>query len=380
MAGITPKIAIIGAGPAGLMLASILHHSNISCTLFERDSSAVARAQGGTLDIHEYSGQRALDAAGLLDEFRTVMRQGGDAIRILTKNGTVLFEHNGEHEGVSTEGEDGTDSKFVKGRPEIDRPALKNLLIASLLVDTIHWSSKVRSVTPVPDSQKWNIQLDDDSEPVTFDLVVGADGAWSRTRALLTEQQPRFTRGITALDVWCHNVDEAAPDVSRFVGPGSCFLFEKDRGLFFQRNGQGSKADARCLACVKMSTLTPPSPAFSVKRILLAMHEQPVLRVTLVGDSAHLMTPFAGVGVNVAMMDALELVRGIVDCFRMGNADGEGLAVMLQQYEKGMFARSGEEAAKTEAAMHLQFQEGGAEKMVDIIKSAGSNPEDIVFE
>ncbi|KAJ8117573.1 hypothetical protein ONZ43_g4182 [Nemania bipapillata] len=104
MATTTPRIAIIGAGPAGLMLASILRHNNISCTVFERDSSAVARAQGGTLDIHEYSGQKALDAAGLLDKFRAVVRPGGEAIRILKKDGTVLFEDNGEHES-ETEGD-----------------------------------------------------------------------------------------------------------------------------------------------------------------------------------------------------------------------------------------------------------------------------------
>ncbi len=63
------------------MLASILHHNNIPCGVYERDSSAVARAQGGTLDIHEYSGQQALHAAGLLGQFRAVMRLGGDALR-----------------------------------------------------------------------------------------------------------------------------------------------------------------------------------------------------------------------------------------------------------------------------------------------------------
>lgn len=76
-----PRIAIIGAGPGGLMLASILHHNKIPSTIFERDSSAVARAQGGTLDLHEYSGQQALDAAGLLDNFRAVVRAGGEAFK-----------------------------------------------------------------------------------------------------------------------------------------------------------------------------------------------------------------------------------------------------------------------------------------------------------
>ncbi|KAH8161246.1 hypothetical protein CIB48_g7014 [Xylaria polymorpha] len=391
----------------------------------ERDSSAVARAQGGTLDIHEYSGQQALDAAGLLDNFRAVMRQGGDTIRVISKDGTVLFSDSGVPEKETKEEEAG--SKFVKGRPEIDRPVLKDLLIASLPVGAIRWGSKVASITPVPDLKQWTLSFDDGSRPAIFDLVVGADGAWSRTRALLTKQQPVYS-GITALDAWVHSVDEEAPDVSEFVGLGNCFLYGKDRVLLFQRNGQGREASARCYACVKTNTPTAPSSAAllgledegaevdwsdarvremyverhfgdwyaEAKRMALAMTDEPVLRplymlpvgltwesrpgVTLVGDSAHLMTPFAGVGVNVAMMDALELARGIVDCVRTGSADGDGLATMLQQYEKGMFDRSGKEAAKTEAAMHLQFRKGGAEKMISIMQNAGSQPENVVFE
>ncbi|KAI0451712.1 hypothetical protein F5B21DRAFT_516496 [Xylaria acuta] len=393
-----PRITIIGAGPAGLMLAGILHHNNIPYAIYERDTSAVAHTQGGTVDIHEYSGQQALDAAGLLDDSGKPQTETETEIR----------------------------SEFIKGRPEIDRPVLKDLLIASL-PEAIYWGSKVASITPVANSKQWTLELDDGSHPAPFDLVVGADGAWPRTRALLTEQQPVYS-GITALDVWLHGVDEAAPDVPKFVGPGNCFLFDKDRALLFQWNGQGREGNARCYACVKTNTPSPPSPAAllgledegpevdwadarvremfveryfgdwyaEVKRMVLAMAGEPVLRppymlpvgltwesrpgVTLVGDSAHLMTPFAGVGVNVAMMDALELARGIVDCIKTRRADREGLEVMLRQDEEGMFARSGKEAAKTEAAVHLQFREGGAEKMISIMQNAGSQPEDLVFE
>ncbi|TRX93306.1 hypothetical protein FHL15_005885 [Xylaria flabelliformis] len=424
MAVTEPRIAIIGAGPAGLMLASILHHNDIPCVVFERDSSAIVRAQGGTLDIHEYSGQQALDAAGLLDQFRALMRQGGDTIKILTKDGTVLFDNSGEsREEFETE----IKGKFVKGRPEIDRPVLKDLLIASLPPNTIYWGSKVISITPVSDSKKWMLEIDNDSHPAPYDLVIGADGAWSHTRTFLTEQQPMYS-GITALDVWLHGVDEAAPDVSKFVGLGNCFLFDKDRVLLFQRNGQGREGSARCYVCVKTNTPTPPSSAALLgledegaevdwadartrevfvqryfgdwnaefKRMVLAMTGQPVLRplymlpvglewesrpgVTLVGDAAHLMTPFAGVGVNVALMDALELARGIINCVETGKTDGDALAVMLQQYETGMFARSRKETAKTEAAMHLQFQEGGAEKLTNMVRAAGPEPEDLTYE
>ncbi|KAI1818076.1 hypothetical protein GGS20DRAFT_529669 [Poronia punctata] len=413
-----PRIAVVGAGPGGLMLASILHKHGISCTIFERDSSAAARDQGGSLDIHDDTGQKALDAAGLLDEFRSLVRVDGEATRIIKKDGTVLFEDDGARENTLPEDggnqQEEPETKYIEGRPEIDRPALKNLLISSLPADTIRWASKVTSVTPIQGSRQWEVKLDGESEPLHFDLVVGADGARSCIRSLLTNQEPIFS-GITALDVWKHHGDETAPDVSAFVGPGSVFMFDKDRALFFQRGGQGPEANVRCYACVKTFSKFPPTAkellglenggsedlevnweeartregfiernfgdwSPEVKHVVQAINENPVLRplymlpvglkwesrpgITLLGDAAHLMTPFAGAGVNTALMDALELAQGIMHCLEAENTDDEGLAAMIQRYETGMFVRSGQVAAKTNAAMHTIFGEDGAEKMI----------------
>ncbi|KAI1299490.1 hypothetical protein F5Y03DRAFT_366090 [Xylaria venustula] len=414
MAPTTPRIAIIGAGPGGLTLASILHHNNIPCTIYERDDSAHVRNQGGTLDIHAHSGQQALHAAGLLGEFRAAMRQGGDAMRILKKDGTVLFEFDGESVGETHDQQSG-EVEFVKGRPEIDRTDLKDILITSLPAETIQWGRKVTSVVPVPNSKQWGIELDGSSRPAPFDIVVGADGAWSRTRALLTDKSPVYS-GVTALDVQTYKVDEAAPDVSAFVGMGNCFIWDEGYALLFQRSGQGSDAVARCYACVKTDSKNQPSAKAllgeeddgadvdwtiaqvreklverhfgdwspEIKRNLLSLTDSSVLRplymlpvgltwesrpgVTLVGDAAHLMTPFAGVGVNVALMDALELAQGIANYVKAGSTDGDSLAAMLKQYEEGMFARSVKETAKTETSMHLQFQKDGAERMIRIMQ------------
>jgi 2-polyprenyl-6-methoxyphenol hydroxylase-like FAD-dependent oxidoreductase len=63
------SIAVIGAGMAGLTLASILHRSGVPCAVYDADRSATSRHQGGMLDIHEDTGQAALSAAGLLGGF-----------------------------------------------------------------------------------------------------------------------------------------------------------------------------------------------------------------------------------------------------------------------------------------------------------------------
>src|SRR4051812_48175432 len=124
-------ITIIGAGLGGLTLARVLHVYGIPATIYEADPSAQARPQGGQLDIHEHNGQRALEAAGLTDEFRAIIREGGEALRMLDQHGTVLYE----------EFDDGTGT-----RPEVLRGDLRRILLASLPAGTVQWGKKLTGV------------------------------------------------------------------------------------------------------------------------------------------------------------------------------------------------------------------------------------------
>src|SRR5262245_47500071 len=81
-----PNIAIIGAGPAGCMLARLLAKNGVSCTIFEAEQSINYRSQGGTLDLRARTGLQAIKEAGLWDEFQKHARYDGESLLICDKN------------------------------------------------------------------------------------------------------------------------------------------------------------------------------------------------------------------------------------------------------------------------------------------------------
>ncbi|KAK0223817.1 hypothetical protein IW262DRAFT_1369403 [Armillaria fumosa] len=350
----TPAIAIIGAGPSGLLLARLLQHlGNIPSTIFELDPSSSARGQGGTLDIHEERGQRALKRAGLYSEFQKFMRPEGDCLRLTDKTGYI-------HIDEETPGE---------GRPEIDRAQLRQLFIDSVPTTSIEWSSKVVGVQPTPDGRFRVIFANVSEDSRSFDLVVRADGAWSRVRPLLTDVLP-FYSGISCVEVRFRDVDKAHPEISKLVGQGTYTCLSDEKGCFAQRQGDGSIRNYAMLhdcgidfsnphatktemieryfndwseANKDLIRLADDDHIIARKLVMLPPDHQWTSRpgVTLMGDAAHVMTPFAGEGVNNAMVDALELAEKIIAAVRDSSAGNiqENLAKAVKEYEEGMFAR-----------------------------------------
>ena len=372
----TPRIAIVGGGPGGLMLARLLHLSGIASTVFEREESPLVRSQGGTLDLHEDSGLMAVRRAGLEAEFLRIARYDDQGSRLLDKSGRVLFEDPDASAG---------------NRPEVDRTALRDMLLASLPGDCVQWSRAVREVLPQDDG-RWNLVFTD-GEAGPFDLVVGADGAWSRVRPLLSPYKPQYS-GLTFIEFGIDDVDRSHPAVAQLVGRGKLDVQGDGKLLIAQRNGNAhirGYAIFRVPADWAAKRFDFASPA-AVRSALLAeftgfddaitdlfrasndnfatrlIHALPVGHcwahrrgLTLLGDAAHVMSPFGGEGVNAALHDAAELAAQLT-----GEQDwGKAVAA----YETQMFERVTEiaegsaEAAATqlshigEALMLAQFQE-----------------------
>lgn len=390
-----PKIAIIGAGPSGLTLANILQRHQILFTVYENDTSPHARNQGGSLDLHPDGGQLAIREAGLWDAFTAHARPESDVLKVVKNDGEVLWDGNGPDARAAPEAE-----RFAH-RPEIDRQALMQLLLKPLAPAAVRWGRKLQEVVPAAGGT-YELHFVDGAVETGFELVVGADGAWSSVRRLLTDAKPHYS-GISAVELWALNADERNPWLSQYVGKGSCFSFGEGRTIQAQRIGDGS---IRTYACLRKPESflkdcgidwTKPETARKeyveryfddcgedLKRMILESEDELIPRtlymlpvgfrwesrpgVTLLGDAAHLMTPFAGVGVNAAMTDSLDLGRSIVGYTETPHE--KSLVDVIKDYDLRLFPHGERFAQRTMNSMNKHFSATGSEELVRQLRAA----------
>ena len=217
------RIAIAGGGLGGLTLARILHRHGIDAVVYEREASRSARSQGGTLDLHPESGQLALAEAGLAGRFRSEARPEGEEHRILDPAGRTLVHHVPQPGSFS-------------GRPEIDRRALRDLLLDSLPGDTVAWRHRLVAATPRPGGG-WDLTFDG-GHRTDCDILIGADGARSVVRSLLTDVELSYVATLVELSIG--DVDRRHPDLAELVGPGNLWCIGVNQILAAQRLGDGS--------------------------------------------------------------------------------------------------------------------------------------------
>jgi 2-polyprenyl-6-methoxyphenol hydroxylase-like FAD-dependent oxidoreductase len=354
-------------------------------TIYEAEASANARAQGGMLDIHENNGQLALKAAGLFEDFLGIIHAGGQASRVLDKQGNVLLD----------EPDDGTG-----GRPEVPRGELRRILLDSLPADTVRWGHKVTAAAPLGGGR--HLLTFADGSTVTTDLLVGADGAWSKVRPLLSEAKPAYV-GTSFIETYLFDGDTRHSASAEAVGGGALMALAPGRGILAHREPNGvlhtyvalNKPEdwiagidfsetVTALAKVaeefdgwapELTALITDGETDPVPRLIHALPVEHrwarVPGVTLLGDAAHLMTP-SGEGANLAMYDGAEL--GMAIAANPGNIEAALLA-----YEKDLFPRSASEAAEANGLRELLFGDNAPQSLIDFftgnLAGAGSRRE-----
>ncbi|WVR09809.1 hypothetical protein IAU60_006885 [Kwoniella sp. DSM 27419] len=417
-----PRIAISGAGPGGLALARLLSLRGFNPVLYdlrEKPAQSDRYQPAGMLDLHADTGLAAIKACGLEAEFQTRLGDCSEAVRIFNTQAQPLYN-----------------SEDESGRPEISRTSLVDLLLHGQTTP-VQWSTKILGITPPnrePDpSSKISLQLAQGMEE-SADLVVGADGAWSRVRRLLTDVKPTYT-GIQYLTITARHVSSRFPNTLKMTGTGSFFVTAGGdlggAGMITQRGPQDS---IRMYIAIrtphvdwKASVNREEAPASGLKDVLLDDTRyfgswDPSLKdviaticdedssdngsapadirpiytlpegtrwtnnpaVTLLGDAAHLMAP-NGEGVNLALADALDLADCIVQASQSSAGSSatntaqwqQALQPYLREYEQRMIVRADVAFKDTVELLDTMFgASGGSEALTAMFQSFdGQQPE-----
>ena len=375
------QVAILGGGPGGLTLARLLQGKGVNVTVYERDVNRDVRVQGATLDLHYESGLKAIEEAGLMDAFKTTYRPGADKGRVVDQYGNIIYdEHNQDYD------KEFGDESF---RPEIDRGDLRDILLNSLQPDTVVWNSQFITMSPVGD--QWKLDFKNGTTAIA-DIVIGADGANSKIRPFVTPVKP-FYAGTIILQGNVEDSETTASTMHQLLKGGKIYTHTAGKFLHVSAKGDGSidfyvslQRDENWVlhSGIDFSDRTQLLLWFKKEfagwaTIWLELFEHvslPLLirpqycipfdqswdaqsTITLLGDAAHIMPP-SGEGVNLAMLDALELSECLTS---EGFIDTH---TAIAAYEKQMRIRAAQEAQVSMEGIEWMHAEGAMAKLVQL--------------
>ncbi|MEO8786787.1 MAG: NAD(P)/FAD-dependent oxidoreductase [Chitinophagaceae bacterium] len=383
-----PHVAIIGAGIGGVALAVACLHRKIPFTIYERDSSFDARAQGYGLTLQQAS--KAMEAFGILK-----LEKGVISTRhvVHTTDGKIIGEW-GARKWMQSVNQTNSKRKNI----HIARQSLRLAFLEQLGgQEAVQWEHEL---IDFKDSKNKGVELNflvnGKMQTTHANLLVAADGIRSAVRKQLIGEltTPLQYLGcivilgicpLKNLEGLAHPLLDSATVFQTANGNERIYIMPYDsESVMWQLSFPIPELEAKALsalgaqalkeeACRRTQWHTPiPQilaatkvaqvsgyPVYDRKLLDLELQAK-VAQVTLLGDAAHPMSPFKGQGANQALLDALALARAITKgCRPFSNWKEAGIREnVLNEFEFEMFARSSskvQDSAEAAALLHSEI-------------------------
>jgi 2-polyprenyl-6-methoxyphenol hydroxylase-like FAD-dependent oxidoreductase len=403
-------VVIVGGGIGGLALAQGLKQTGISCAVYERDRAPTDRIQGYRVHISP-AGSTALHdclPSHLFDAFVRTCGKPSQGIRFVTEHMNVLLAI----DQLNTPERSGT----VAQHRSVSRITLREVLLSGLQ-DAVHFGKSFVRYEEAPSGRI--VAHFTDGSVAEGDVLVAADGGGSRVRRQFLPQAQRIDTGVAGIAGKIFLDEEGASRIAPLLrrgmtlasGKGGYSMFtalmevdsaatdgfsagaaldlhldnsrsylmwalsarREKLGLAGRDIDRMSGEELRSTALAVMAarswddrlqTLVRLADADTINalaiRTAVPVAPWPTQRITLLGDAIHSMTPYRGIGANVALKDAMHLRRALVAA-----ADGgRPLLDALHDYEKGMMAYGFRAVRNSLQAMNQAMIENPARLML----------------
>jgi 3-(3-hydroxy-phenyl)propionate hydroxylase len=300
------EVAVVGAGPVGLMVANLLGLAGVQVVVLEANEGLLGLPRAIAYDAETL---RLFSQIGLLDDIRPGLIQNPH-IRHLNARGRVLMQVD-----LPACGPYGTSSLGTFYQPDFERVLLRGL--ARFENVRVRFGHTVTRLVQGRDDAMLSITTRQGADALRAKFVIGCDGGSSRIRDLLGAKLlgSTYTQRWLVVDAIAkgHDVRQISfycdPRRPRVELPA---VGDRVRWEFMQLPGETEEElnDGRITALIAENTCY--REVRIERKAVYTFHARVADRWRngrgfLAGDAAHLMPPFAGQGMNGGMKDAANL-------------------------------------------------------------------------
>jgi p-hydroxybenzoate 3-monooxygenase len=314
------QVAIVGAGPSGLLLGALLHRAGVDALIVERQSAdyVLGRIRAGVL---EQTTVDLLDAAGVGERMH---REG------LVHGGFELCFGGARHR-IDLHGLTGGKQVMVYGQTEVTRDLMAARAAAGL--PTVYEAADVQLHDFDTDRPRLSFRRDGVEHTVACDFIAGCDGYHGISRASVTAGAIRTFEKIYPFG-WLGVLSDTPPVSHELIysnherGFALCSMRSPTRSRYYVQCSLEDKVEQwsdeafwdelrrRLDPAAAESLVTGPSIEKSIAPLRSFVAEPMRFgRLCLAGDAAHIVPPTGAKGLNLAAADVAYLSRALIDWY-----------------------------------------------------------------